>query len=108
VNAPSASADGFSGKLCGNPLAWRVTDSSCRDREVCPYQYDLSRSDIAIFDTAAIAAAVYPFGERLASDRDPPPLRLSQSGRRGSRQGLNHPVEERSDASVGFGVILRL
>ena len=28
VNAPSASADGFSGKLCGNPLAWRLKASS--------------------------------------------------------------------------------
>jgi hypothetical protein len=32
VNDPLAPARGFSGKLCGNPLAWRLTDMGWSDR----------------------------------------------------------------------------
>ena len=31
VNAPMPEGTGFSDKLCGNPLAWRLTGSSCRE-----------------------------------------------------------------------------
>jgi hypothetical protein len=78
VNAPSASADGFSAKLCGNPLAYRLTDSSCR--EVCPHQHDLRGGDIAIENAPALTA-VHPLGECLALDRAALGARLACSAR---------------------------
>jgi len=67
VNTPSASADGFLDKLCGNPLAWRPKAGS--QPEACPYQHDLCRRHIAVSDTTAVDTAVYSFGEGLTSDR---------------------------------------
>lgn len=66
MNTPVAVASGYSDKLCGNPLAWRLTDSSCR--KIRPHQHDLRSRDIAIENTSAFAA-MYPFGESLAFDR---------------------------------------
>ena len=46
MNTPSASADGFSGKLCGDPLAWRLTGRSIR--EVRQLQHNLRRGHVAV------------------------------------------------------------
>ena len=66
VNAPSPKGDGFSGKLCGNPLAWRLKAGS--RPEVRPHQHDTSRRNISVKGASAFAA-MFPFSERLALDR---------------------------------------
>lgn len=66
VNTPSASADGFSGKLCGNPLAWRLTGRSIR--KICPHEHDTRRGDISVEGASAVTA-VHSLSERLALDR---------------------------------------
>ena len=53
VNTPSAKADGFSDKLCGNPLAWRPTARSMRKG---PLMHDDRRRHITVEDSAAFAA----------------------------------------------------
>ena len=65
MNTPPAKADGFSDKLCGNPLAWRPKAGS-RPRG-CPVQHDLRRSHVTIEDAAAVAA-MHPFREALGLD----------------------------------------
>ena len=65
MNTPSAKADGFSDKLCGNPLAWRPKAGS--RPQSCPMQNDLRRRYIPVQDASAIAA-VHPFRESLGLD----------------------------------------
>lgn len=66
MNTPSAKADGFSGKLCGNPLAWRLTGRSTR--EVCPQEHNARSGNISVEGASAVTA-VFPFLECLALDR---------------------------------------
>ena len=78
VNTPSASADGFSAKLSGNPLACRLKAGS--RPKVRPVQHDLRGSHVAVENAAAIAA-VYPLSKRLASDRAALRARLTRPAR---------------------------
>jgi hypothetical protein len=66
VNISLATADGFSDKLCGNLLAWRLNPRSWD--KVCPHQHDLRTGNIAVEDNTAVAA-MHPPGERLAVNR---------------------------------------
>jgi hypothetical protein len=66
VNIPSPKGAGFSCKLCGNPLAWRMKAGS--RPEICPHEHDLRSGNVAVQDASAFAS-VHPFGERLSLDR---------------------------------------
>ena len=66
VNAPSAKAGGFSGKLRGIPHALRLKAGS---RPQCgQMQHDTSRGDIPVENASALAAAL-SLSERLGCDR---------------------------------------
>jgi hypothetical protein len=65
VNTPSASADGFSDKLCGNPLAWRLKAGS--RPEVCPGKNDTSSSNVPV-ERAATRAAMHSLAQGVALD----------------------------------------
>src|SRR3954469_23782774 len=65
VNSPPAKAGGFSGKLCGNPLAWRLEAGS--RPEVGPQKHDLCRRNITVENTSAVTA-VHSLAERLRPD----------------------------------------
>jgi hypothetical protein len=66
VNTPSAKADGFSGKLCGTPLAWRLTERSIR--KFRPLQ-NHTRSRNVTVECAAAIAAMHPFTKKLGPNR---------------------------------------
>src|SRR4051812_10767308 len=66
VNTPSAKADGFRSKPCGNPLAWRSAARSMREPE-SPLMHYHRRRDIPVEGATAITA-VRPLGERFLGD----------------------------------------
>lgn len=66
MNTPVPKDTGFSDKLCGNPLTWRPTDSSCREFSL--EQNDPCSRYIAV-DGATAFAAMHPFGERFTFNR---------------------------------------
>ena len=66
MNAPSAKADGFSGKLRGIPHALRLKPRS--RAEFGQMQYHLRRRNVSV-EGAAAFAAVGSLGERLDGDR---------------------------------------
>lgn len=59
VNALSAKADSFSGKLCGNPLAWRLKAGS--RPKIRPHEHDARRRHVAVSMMPTIAGML-PLG----------------------------------------------
>ena len=119
VNTPPASAGGFSGKLRGNPPAWR---RKARSRpEACSGKYVTRGVPVAVRDQAAVRAAVHPLGQALrhldaasrAVDRRAPRVnrlrRATEKRRGGSAQarawgegnGANPPAEPAPRCSAG-------
>lgn len=99
VNTPSASADGFSVKLCGNPLAWRP---KARSMPESPEMNDLSRSHVSV-ESAAAFAAVHPFRKRLGFDRATFTALCSKRTKAGGG-AMTTPLDEATHrVSVGSG-----
>lgn len=66
MNTPPAEAGGFPGKLCGNPLAWRL-EAGPRPK-VGPLQYDPSCRHVSVKGTPTFAT-MFSDGEWLSFDR---------------------------------------